>query len=101
MSAEQFGPPGFVEFVHSFGCVIARERGGPQDCDGPVELAHIKSRGAGGGWKNNSLGLCRHHHQTQHALGIVTFQKRNETDLDFWACAITGKWEASQSRDAA
>lgn len=101
LGAEQFGPDGFCDFVRDFGCVIARERGGPQDCGGVVEVAHVISRGAGGGWRSNCLGLCASHHRQQHDLGIKTFEKRNETDLAYWARRITGHWDAPQPKDAA
>lgn len=94
---EEFGPPGFVEFVHSYGCVIAREHDGDWQtagCVGPVEAAHVKSRGAGGKWKNNIVGLCKGHHFEQHAVGMIEFTKRHDNiDLDLWAVAVTGAWE--------
>lgn len=98
--AEEFGPPGFVEFVHSYGCVVARNEGysmNSPSCSGPVEAAHVKSRGAGGKWKNNIVGLCKGHHFEQHAVGMIEFTKRHDNiDLDLWAVAINGRWEASR-----
>lgn len=93
--AEAFGPPGFVEFVHEFGCVIAREKADAK-CDGPVEVAHLKSRGAGGVWRENTVGLCRHHHAQHHRLGVESFDRFYETDLDLWACAITHRWDMGE-----
>lgn len=46
-------------------------------CDGPVDSAHIRSRGAGGpdeGW--NVIPLCRKHHSEQHAFGWMKFMYR-------------------------
>lgn len=97
--AEQFGPPGFVEFVHEYGCIIAREKGPLSGCGGPVEAAHVRNRREG--WKNNVVGLCRDHHTAApgsfHFLGSAgAFDKRWNTDLDLWACAVTAKWEAQE-----
>ena len=94
MHAEQFGPPGFADFVRASGCMIAVERVSSV-CMGPVGVAHVVSRGAGGKWRENCVGLCAGHHAVQHAIGVAEFEKRHGVDMDLWACAITGKWEAS------
>lgn len=94
LSAEQFGPPGYVAHVHSYGCLVELE-GCPDECEGPMEAAHVKSRGAGGGWKNNLVPLCRRHHRQQHDMGADTFAWHHQIDLDLWACAITGKFTAT------
>lgn len=97
--AAHFGPPGYVEHVHSFGCVFAVERGTTAECEGPLEACHRKSRGAGGGWRKNLFCACRKHHAMQHAMGVAAFERFVPTDLDLWACAITGKWDANQRDD--
>ena len=94
-----FGPPGFVEFVHRHGCVVARDGASLSRCEGPVEAAHRKSRGAGGGWRHNVYGLCRKHHQEQHSKGLETFETAHHLDGDLWACAITGKFDDSTYND--
>jgi hypothetical protein len=94
--AEQFGPPGFVEFVHEYGCVVARQGTVGfrlPSCFGAIEAAHVRSRGAGGGWRDNVAGLCRFHHAEQHDMGVDAFEKYYGTDLDLWACAITHQWD--------
>lgn len=99
LHADQFGPPGFADFVRQQGCIIAIERGGASFCEGRVEAAHVHGRGPG--WRNNLIGLCRGHHTMApgsfHHLGSAdAFDKRWGTDLDLWAVAITGKWEANE-----
>jgi hypothetical protein len=91
-----FGPPGFVEFVHSYGCVLAKENVG-HVCEGPMEAAHVRGRHRG--WKCNVVCLCRGAHTMApgsfHHLGsAAAFDKRWGTDLDLWAVAIQGKYEA-------
>lgn len=90
--AEAFGPEGFVEFVHSYGCVVAQEKGPLSGCEGPSEAAHLKSRGAGGGWRENVVPLCRKHHAEQHRHGIKSFDVRHNMDLDLWAAAVFSRW---------
>jgi hypothetical protein len=52
--------------------------------EGPIEFAHVKSRGAGGGdWFG--VSLCPRHHREQHSVGIDTFQAKHKIDL--WAIA--------------
>lgn len=43
----------------------------------PVDVAHVRSKGAGGGeeaW--NLMPLCRMHHREQHSMGFETFLDR-------------------------
>lgn len=90
---EDFGPPGFSDFVRETGCVVANQSGSTAECIGPVQHCHRKSRGAGGGWKNNSFGGCLGHHNEQHMVGIKTFERMYGLDLDLECCAITHSWE--------
>jgi hypothetical protein len=47
------------------------------DCFGPVDRHHIKTRGAGGkDIEENIIFLCRKHHTEVHAIGRVTFFKK-------------------------
>ena len=94
--AAAFGPPGFVEFVHRFGCVVARQSNSLSGCGGRVEAAHVRNRREG--WKNNVVGLCADHHTAGpgsfHHLGSAeAFGKRWRMDLDLWACAVTHQWD--------
>lgn len=42
-----------------------------------VDVAHIKTRGSGGGNDDdNVMHLCRDHHTEQHKIGIVTFVEK-------------------------
>ncbi len=49
-------------------------------CGTPVEPAHVKSRGAGGG-RFDIVPLCHVHHREQHSRGIRTFAKIYSLDL--------------------
>jgi hypothetical protein len=52
-----------------------------RDCTGyPVEPAHVKSRGAGGG-RFDIVPLCKAHHREQHDHGIKTFAAKFGLDL--------------------
>ncbi len=48
--------------------------------DGPIEFAHVKSRGAGG-HDAHGVSLCLAHHREQHAIGIEAFQAKYKIDL--------------------
>jgi hypothetical protein len=52
-----------------------------KECDGPIECAHVKSRGAGGDDRGNTIPLCRRHHREQHDKGMASFQRLYGFDL--------------------
>jgi hypothetical protein len=43
---------------------------------GPVQVCHVKTRGAGGNDLGNVLPMCAGAHDEQHCIGIPAFQKR-------------------------
>lgn len=49
-------------------------------CWGPMEAAHVVSRGAGGGARD-LVPLCRGHHREQHSRGVRTFAEDYGLDL--------------------
>ncbi len=62
----------YLEYVRQLDCLI---------CGGPPVPAHVKSRGAGGHDRGNTVPLCHRHHQEQHRRGIKTFQVQYNIDL--------------------
>lgn len=46
-----------------------------------AEAAHVRSKGAGGPDKGNTIPLCMGHHHEQHLIGIRSFEKRYGLDL--------------------
>ena len=66
--------PRHERFVRGHACCV-------RGCtDGPIDFAHVKSRGAGGG-SEHGISLCRAHHVEQHAIGIETFARKYDLDL--------------------
>ena len=47
----------------------------------PCDPAHVKSRGAGGTYRD-IIPLCHRHHQEQHTIGILTFARKYHTTLE-------------------
>lgn len=47
----------------------------------PCDPAHVKSRGAGGTYRD-IIPLCHRHHQEQHTIGILTFARKYNTTLE-------------------
>jgi len=45
-------------------------------CEGRVQVAHVRSRGAGGADHENVLPLCALHHHEQHTIGKLSFEAR-------------------------
>lgn len=80
-----------AELVRKMWCVVAqryhdRHGWGRADaekmagCEGTIQAAHVKSRGAGGD-RRELVALCWKHHGEQHAMGIASFQRLYDVDL--------------------
>lgn len=90
----QYGPPGFVEWVHSLGCSV------PSCGRTEIEAAHATSRGAGGDWRG-VLPLCSAHHEAQHRKGIETFERHVGFRLSDVADAVHQRWIQFAGREDA
>ncbi len=69
----------YLEFVARESCV-ACIAGGYRNPD-LSDPAHVKSRGAGGHDRGNTVPLCHAHHHEQHTIGIESFQAQYRIDL--------------------
>lgn len=74
-----FGP--CSNMARLLGCVVD---GCPRHHDrgDRIQAAHVRSRGARGGDFANVVGLCAAHHLEQGTVGILTFQKRHNLDME-------------------
>jgi hypothetical protein len=70
--ARAYGSGDNVARVQSMACIVCNRT--------PSEAAHVRSRGAGGTWRD-IVPLCRDHHREQHAIGIQTFEATYGLDL--------------------
>lgn len=70
---QAFGDRG--ELVRAMPCLLLGN-----GCWGPIEAAHVKSRGAGG-TRRDLVPLCSRHHEQQHTRGIKTFAEEHGLDL--------------------
>ena len=64
-----------------------------EPCFGPIEAAHVKSRGAGGD-RRSLVPLCRAHHSESHSYGIETFGRLYGLDLHAEAERIASQLDA-------
>lgn len=84
----------YTDWIRTMPCVI---------CGGWAEVAHVKSRGAGGNDLGNCVPLCRKHHQQQHDMGIKSFQAQWNVDLHdhaaWYADRWEGRWQAEDRND--
>lgn len=78
-----FGP--HAEWVRRLPCCVPTCRQGP-----PSDPAHVRSRAAGGTWRD-LVPMCRAHHDEQHRTGIETFQARHGVDLRALAAALANE----------
>lgn len=82
--ADAFGGEDRVAFVQALPCIVCWKR--------PSEVAHIRSRGAGGK-AADTVPLCKTHHAEQHAVGVKTFAAKYELDLPNWAAWTEENWQ--------
>lgn len=61
----------------------------------PSEVAHVRSRAAGG-TAADTVPLCRQHHRESHAMGIESFQRFYNVDLAAEARAVDEAWRERQ-----
>lgn len=64
--------------------------------DGPIHGAHVRSRGAGGTWKD-LVPMCAWHHRQQHLLGIETFEMMYDIVLSELARRYERDWQDKRS----
>jgi len=70
--AKHFHSPEHLAYVHSLPCLVCGTL--------PVDAHHVRSKGAGGTWRD-LVPLCRIHHSEYHTAGHVTFERRYDLDL--------------------
>ena len=75
-------------FTRGLPCILVRTG----VCRGPVEAAHVRSRGAGGPDFDNLVSLCQWHHQEQHRMGVRSFEYRYQVRLRPLARKLTSAW---------
>jgi hypothetical protein len=84
--ARDFG--GKAGWIRTLPCVVSGQRVG-------IQVAHVKSRGAGGDAKW-TVPLRWDLHQEQHTVGILTFQERHRVDLMAEAIRLERMWQLRQ-----
>jgi hypothetical protein len=82
--ARQFGPPGFVDWSHTQPCLVCGEAP-------PTEVAHVRSRGAGGTW-TQTVAMCRRCHRASHDVGVRTFEAAAGVNLTRLAREHHQRW---------
>ena len=80
------------ELARRFCLVTAPAYGNYHDCIGPVQVCHVKTRGAGGDDVGNVVPMCAGAHDEQHRIGIRAFQKRWGIDLAKIAAGLAPKY---------
>jgi hypothetical protein len=72
---KKFGPPGYLDFVVSKGCIVGNARG-YANCSSKIDFAHGHGE-AGQDWRSG-FGCCANHHTARgdsfHTLGPISFR---------------------------
>ena len=61
-----------------------------------IHVCHVKSRAAGGADIANVVPMCATHHDEQHRIGILSFQRKYGVDLKRIATDLWASWEREQ-----
>ncbi len=72
--------PEYREWIRSLPCTVEASAWANR-CDDVIECAHVRTRGAGGDDRGNTVPLCRWHHRQQHRIGIRSFESVYRLDL--------------------
>lgn len=85
-SEKHYGTEDFRAWFYGLSCVVP-------GCEAAsVEMAHVKSRGAGGTWQD-VVPKCHAHHREQHDIGILTWQQKHGLCLTTMAAEIQRAWD--------
>lgn len=90
LSESQYGTPEFREWLHAQPCVVSGFSPSFSGL-GPIEQAHVKSRGAGGTWRD-TVPLRRALHQELHIIGQDSFEEKYGVNLRLEADEIQKQW---------
>ena len=85
----------YREWIRALPCLLLG-RTGHYRCHGPVQVCHVKSRGAGGPDRQNVVPMCAGAHGEQHCYGIRSFEQRYGLNLKATARQLTEVYEAER-----
>lgn len=89
----------FRVWIRGLPCVVQTHRAIPiWFCGGPVECAHVRSKGAGGADEGNCIPCCAQHHRwsrhSMHVAGNKTFEHGLTQPLAEIAQSLAARWRA-------
>lgn len=96
----------FTDWVRGQSCILLEHRRqeatytgtvppiGPRHwCGQPVQVCHVKSRGAGGADRANVVPMCAGAHDEQHRIGLRSFEKRHGINLQAEAAYLWARYQ--------
>lgn len=89
----------YLAWIRTLLCAAGREGRPLLSCSitaiafGGSEAAHVRSKGAGGHDKGNTVPLCSAHHREQHTIGIRSFCHKYSVDLKQLATDYASRYE--------
>lgn len=90
----------YTAYIRAMPCLLADRE--PCTCGGFVdvvskgyrtEVAHVRSRGAGGG-DEQTVPMCHTHHSEAHRIGHKSFEARHKLNLARIARRLRAEWVA-------
>lgn len=86
----------FVRLGVCVACGAAMLRGEATEQRYPTEVAHVKSKGSGGGDWDNVVPLCSLHHRQLHQVGTRSFEYKHQIRLKVAARHYTARFVAEK-----
>jgi hypothetical protein len=90
--------PAYCAWIRTLPCLLVGESpfaGARITCAGRVECAHVRTRGAAGDDRGNTVPLCTRHHRQQHDAGIKSFELFYGLNLEWRADALLLTYRAA------
>ena len=78
----EYEDPEYLKLIEAMPCTIATlgPRATGAGCMGDVVAHHVKTKGAGGKDRGDTIGLCFLHHSEWHDKGRISFQLKYNLD---------------------
>jgi len=77
----------YLAWIRTLDCLVGK------GCQGRTEPHHVKTKGAGGPDRGNTIPLCRLHHREWHDKGRIGWQMKYEIDAPKEAKLLEERYE--------
>lgn len=78
----EYEDPEYLKKIEALPCTVymVASRASPYECWGSIVAHHVRTKGAGGKDKGNTIPLCGRHHREWHDKGRISWQMKYNID---------------------